>query len=183
MIVKDILLEAADLLGMNPEVEAYFNGDSDDYEMQATQLLTCFHVAECALALNYFPLYVEDELLTATGKLDFSSFSHSPVRIIRVTNMTGEELAYTIYPSYIKTEVGRIKVQYSYTPSIKTADDVSDLSMAAPAHLLVYGTLSEYCVANGMFHESAIWDKKLKDSVDYLCHTKKCKRLGSRKWV
>ena len=183
MIVKDILLEAADLLGMKPEVEAFFNGDGDDYEAQALQLLTCYHVAECALALNYFPLYIEDELLTATGRLDFSSFSQSPVRIIRVTNMSGVELPYTLYPSYIKTDVGRIRVQYSYTPSIKTVEDLEDLCMGVPSHLLVYGTLSEYCLSNGLFQEAAIWDKKLKDSVDYLCHTRKCKRLGSRKWI
>lgn len=183
MKVLDILLETADMLGMKDGVAAYFNGEAEDYEEQSLQLLTCFHLAECALALDYLPLYAEDELLTATGRLQFSSFAHEPIRIVDVKNTAGESVAYTLYPQYIKTSVGRMTVVYAYAPKKKTVDEESDFNMVTSPHVLVYGTLVQYCLANGMFQESAIWDKKWKDSVAYLCHTKQCKRLGSRRWI
>ena len=183
MKVLDVLLEAADMLGMKDELESYYNGDSDTYERQGEQLLTSFHLAECALAMDYVPLYVEDELLTATGRLEFSSFAHPPIRIVEVKNTAGEALPYTLYPKYLKTSVGRVIVVYAYAPEKKTTEDESDFSMLTSPHVLAYGTLAQYCLANGMFQEAAIWDKKWKDSVEYLCHTKQCKRLGSRRWI
>ena len=119
MKVLDILLEAADMLGIKEGITDFFNGDADEYEMQGMQLLTSFHLAECALALDYIPLYAEDELLTATGRLEYSEFSHSPVRIIEVKDGADEVIPYTLYPKYLKTEAGRLKVTYAYTPSMK----------------------------------------------------------------
>ena len=183
MKVKDIVLAAADMLGMKEGVASFINGESNDFEQISGQLLTCLHLAECSLALNYVPLYAEDELLTSTGRLEFSSFAHSPVQIVDVQNASGESVAYTLYPQYLKAETGRLKVIYTYTPEEKGFEEDSDFSMLTSEHLLVYGTLAEYCLANGLHQEAAIWDKKLKDSVEYLCHTKKCKRLGSRRWI
>ena len=183
MKVLDIVLEAGEMLGIREGLESFYNGDSDNYESQGRQMLTCFHLAESALALDYIPLYAEDDLLTSTGRLEFSSFSHSPVRIVEVKDGTGVAIPYTIYPKYLKAEAGRLKVSYAYTPTLKTINEDSDFSMLTSPHVLVYGTLREYCLANGMMQEAAIWDKKWKDSVEYLCHTKKCKRLGSRKWI
>ena len=183
MKVLDILLEAADMLGIKEGIRAFFNGDADDYEMQGTQLLTCFHLAECALALDYIPLYAEDELLSATGRLEFSAFSHAPVRIIDVKDWDDVSIPYTLYPKYLKSDAGHVKVTYTYTPDLKSCEDDSDFAMLTSPHILVYGTLVQYCLANGMVQEAAIWDKKWKDSVEYLNQTKKCKRLGSRTWL
>ena len=183
MKVLDVVLEAADILGIKEGISAFYSGDSDEYEMQGMQLLTCFHLAECALALDYIPLYAEEDLLTATGRVEFSAFSNAPVRIVEVKDGGDEVIPYTLYPKYLKAEAGRVKVTYCYTPALKSAEDDSDFSMLTSPHVLVYGTLFEYCMANGLLQEAAIWDKKWKDSVEYLCHTKKCKRLGSRKWI
>lgn len=183
MNVLDILLEAADMLGMKEEIRAFFSGDDDGYERQANQLLTCFHLAECALALDYIPLYAEDELMTATGRLEFSEFSHAPVRIVEVKDRLDNVVPYTLYPKYLKADAGYVKVTYAYTPLMKSVEDESDFAMLTSPHVLVYGTLLQYCLANGLLQEAAIWDKKWKDSVEYLCHTKKCKRLGSRTWL
>ena len=183
MKVRDILLEAADLLGIKEGVAAFLDGESDELENAVEQMLTCLHVAECSLALNYVPLYAEDELMTSTGRLTFSDFTHSPVRIIEVQNAMGQSIPYTLYPLYLKAETGRLKVRYTYTPEKKGVDGESDFTMLTSGHLLVYGTLAEYCLANGLHQEAAIWDKKMKDSVEYLIHTKKCKRLGSRRWL
>ena len=183
MKVKEIVIEAATLLGMKDYIYAYFEDDDYEYYQQAEQLLACLHLAESSLALDYLPLYAEDEVLSTTGKVEFSQLSNSPVRIIDVKNPGGESLAYTLYPKYLKTSAGRVLVTYSYTPSLKTGEEESDFTGVAAMHVLVYGTLEEYCLANGMLQEAAIWNKKKKDSVEYLCHTEKCKRLSSRRWV
>ena len=183
MKVLDILLEAADLLGIKDGIAAYYSEDSDEFEVQGKQLLTWFHLAECALALEYIPIYAEDDLLTSTGRLEFSDFTYAPVRIVEVRNGADEVIPYTLYPKYLKAEAGRLKVTYCYTPAVKTIEDDSDFAMLTSPLVLVYGTLVQYCLANGMLHEAAVWDKKWKDSVEYLNYTKKCKRLGSRKWI
>ena len=183
MKVKDVVLIAARTLGIQEGVSAYFEGTSTEMKRQAEQLLSCFHLAECALAMDYVPLHAEDEVYSVSGRVEFSKLAYSPVRILGVTDTRKNPLAYTLYSKYLKTDAGYVLVSYTYTPNFKTAEEECDFDLALGDGVLVYGTLSEYCLAEGLVEEAAAWDKKVKDSLESLYHTRKCKRLGSRQWI
>jgi hypothetical protein len=183
MTVRDTVLLAAKILGIEKEVAAYFDGESNEMETQAERLLSALHLAECSLALDYVPLHAEEELYTTAGRVDFSNLSNSPVRITAVTDIYGEPIAYTLYSKYIKTTPGVVRVQYTYTPRVKELEDECDFDLLSSDSILVYGILSEYCLGEGLVAEAAEWERKWKDLISTIYHTEKCKRLGSRRWI
>ena len=183
MKVKDIVLVAARTLGIYHGVSAYFEEEDSSLEREANLLLSCFNRVECALALEYVPLYAEDELLTIADILEFSALNYAPVRILGVTDAEGNPLPYKIYPKYIKVQAGHCKVTYTYTPNEKKIDEESDFGVLSANSLFVYGVLTEYCMAEGRFEESATWEKKYKESIEALFRMRSCKRLKSRRWV
>ena len=183
MKVKDILLAAAVKLGIADGAKAYFNGTGSECERECDLLLNCFHSVENALALDYFPLYAEEVLRTATGAIQFSAFSHSPVRILSVKNQKGEEVSYSLYPKYLKTGAGTFTVTYTYTPEKSTLDGEASFALSVSERLVVYGVLAEYCMAEARFEEATVWEKKYKNAIDKLYKQGTCTRLRSRIWA
>ena len=183
MTVRETVLLAAKILGIEEGVAAYFDGESNVKKRQAERLVSSLHLAECSLALDYVPLHAEDEVYSMEGRVDFSALGNSPVRILGVTDLYGEPLAYTVYAKYLKTTPGVVKVQYTYTPREKGLDDECDFDLLSSDSILVYGMLSEYCLAEGLVAEAAEWERKWKDLIATIYHTEKCKRLTSRRWI
>ena len=183
MKVRDIILMAADLLGIKSSVSEYLDGDGSDMEKQTERLLSSFHLAECSLALDYVPLHMEEQVYATSGRVDYSALTNSPVRILGVTNIYGEPIAYTQYSKYLKTAPGVVLVHYTYTPRVKDSDEESDFDLLSADSVLVYGTMSEYCLAEGLVTEAAEWERKWKDLIATVYHTEKCKRLSSRRWI
>ncbi len=183
MKVKDIVLSAAQTLGIEEGVAAYFEEGIETLKREGELLLACFNTVECGLALEYLPLYAEDELLTPTKRLEFSSFTYAPVRILSVADQEGNAVAYTLYPKYLNAQAGRLKVTYTYTPDKKGIDGESDFSLLVADTLFIYGVLTEYCMAEGRFEEASVWDKKYKEAIESIVRTRSCKRLNSRRWV
>lgn len=183
MKVKDIVLAAAQTLGFHEGVTAYFDRGEETFKREAELLLACFNRVECSLALEYLPLYAEDELLTVTERLEFSSFTYSPVRILSVEDGEGNPIKYKLYPKYLKAQAGICKVTYTYTPDEKGIDGESDYTLLTADSLFVYGVLAEYCMSEGQFEEASVWDKKYKEGIEAAFCGRTCKRLRSRRWV
>ncbi len=183
MKVKDVVLAAAKIIGLHENVAAYFDGESQTLKREAELLLECFNRVESSLALEYLPLYAEDELLTADDQVEYSSLTYAPVRILSVVNGLGEVVKFKLHPKYLKAQAGRLKITYTYTPDVKTIEDDSDFNVLASQSMLVHGVLAEYCMAEGRLDEAAVWDKKYKDAVKTLFERQSCTRLGSRRWI
>ena len=66
MYVKEIVLSAAQTLGIYDGVCAYFEDGDEEMKREAELLLSCFNLVESALALDYVPLYAEDKQTTWT---------------------------------------------------------------------------------------------------------------------
>ena len=183
MKVKEIVLAAANALGIKDEVGAYFAGTSLVQKKEGDRLLACFNIVENELALDYLPLHAEDVFESETGRLEFAAFKFAPVRIVRVMNEARESVRFSVYPEYLKTEVGKLTVRYTYTPEEKTIDGKSDYVLYASERLFVYGILAEYCLGEGLFEEASAWDKKYKEALKAACKAVPCTRLKSRRWV
>ena len=183
MKVIDIIIAAATELGMEERVRAYLSGDSVEGETDARSLLRCFNLVENELALDYLPLIAEDDFETATGAVAFEKFKHKVARVLKVTDKAGQAVPFKIFPSYVKVDAGEWVITYSYMPEEKSFTDESDYMTGASILLFVYGIAAEYLLAAGAFEESAVWDKKYKESIAAAYRAKPALRMASRRWI
>ncbi len=182
--VKDVLLCAAQMLGVEEEARKYINGEgSAEGEKDVALLLSCFQRVENELALDYLPLIAEDEVMTATGAVEFSALSRSAVRILCVEDEWGQSLKYKLLPTHLQTQAGKVKITYAYAPATKGLEDNSDYALFASERLLAYGVAGEYSLVVGDMSAVAAWDKKYKDAVQAAYTIMPCKKIRSRRWV
>ncbi len=182
--IKDAVRETAQSLGLGEEVDAYLDG-CETYvgENAVALLLRCFERVENELALDYLPLLAEDEVVSGTGVVDYASLQKSAARILCVENEWGESLKYKLFPTYLKTSAGKLKIVYAYAPATKTIEEESEYDTLVSKRLLVYGMAAEYSLAVGELAAAKIWDKKYKEGVQAAYKLGACKRLRSRRWV
>ena len=183
MTVKEILLASAGLLGKGDEVKAYLDGTSLDAQADVENLLRCFQLVENELALDYLPLHAEEEIQTQTGAIFFDEFTRAPVRILRVCDEGGKSCTFKLFPEYVKTQSGKVKVTYTYAPNEKTLDGESDYKAQASVRLFAYGIAAEYALASGMFEDASVWDKKYKDAIEAAYRSTPSRVMRSRRWA
>ncbi|MBO5026919.1 MAG: hypothetical protein J6C79_00165 [Clostridia bacterium] len=184
MTVKECVELAAMQLGIAEDVQAFLSGSgSEEDGKKAALLLSCFNIVENELALDYFPLLAEDTLETSGGVVEFSALQNAAVRVTRVADEWGNSTAFQLFPSFLKTQPGKVCVTYTYTPEKKTMDGVSDFCHSVSARLIAYGMAAEYTMATGAFEDAAVWDKKYKDGIRAAYRLQKCERIRSRRWV
>jgi hypothetical protein len=183
MTVLECINATATELGMGERVRKYLEGFTSEGEAEAHELLRCFNLVENELALDYLPLYAEDEIVTDTGVVYFSELAKRPVRVVEVRDGQGNDLSFRLYPEYLKTAVGKIVVRYAYVPEEKGFQEESDFALFASVRLFAYGMACEYLTVNGDFEEAGVWDKKYKEAIACAYRSKKAKRIASRRWA
>lgn len=182
MKVKDCLVLAAAQLGIEKEVKSALDKNNAADENVAL-LLKCFNVVENELALDYLPLYQEDEVIAPVGVVEFSALEKQPVRITSVKDAQGESVAFTLFPKYLKASAGTLWVAYTYAPSLKELGDESEYTLYASTRLFAYGIAAEYCLHKAAYEEAGVWDKKYKDAIEAAYKVRPCRRIRSRSWT
>ena len=185
MKVSNILGLVAAELNLDEYVRSHIQGVSNTTMGQedANNLLSCFNLVENTLAVEYLPLYAEDEILAEAGVVFFDTFTRKPVRIVAVYDERKNSLAYTVFPEYLKTQAGMITVRYTYAPQEKTMDGECDYRLGAYKQVLVYGVANEYCLACGRFEEAEIWEKKYRRALKNLYKMHPSIVLRTRRWA
>ena len=181
--VKEAIIATAQALDMQEGVTGYLSGTDAAGEADTENLLRCFNLVESALALEYLPLYAEEELVTQTGAVYYDELTRAPVRVLRVRDEWDNLCAFKLFPDYLKTQSGKVKVCYSYLPDAKGLEDKSDFTLQASLQLFVYGMATEYTLSCGRFEEAAVWDKKYKDAIAAAYRAKPCKKMRARRWA
>ena len=183
MTVKEIVIAAAAELGVCDRVQAYLDGSVEDGKEETEALVRCFNLVESELALDYLPLYAEETLETQTGAIEYATFARSVVRVLKGTDEWGNSAPFRLFPTYLKTQGGKINVRYAYAPAVKTIEDESDYMVQASVRLFAYGIACEYSLASGMFEEASVWDKKYKEAIRASYRANPAKVMSSRRWV
>ena len=185
MTVKEIILAAACELGIGEGVESYLAGGSKDAQAESNTkaLLRCFNLVENEVALDYLPLLAEEEMTSDTGAIEYAALSREAVRVLSVRDEWGNEVPFTLFPDYLKTQPNKVCVRYTYLPKPKTLEDKSDFTLNASVRLFACGVAAEYALANGLFEEAAVWDKKYKDAIKAAYSSKPARRIRSRGWA
>lgn len=183
MTVKEAILLAADEIGVGERVRAYFENNAETGKKETETLLRCFNIVENELALDYLPLYAEEDVFAETGAVRYAELTRPAVRILRVTDEWGNAVPFKLFPEYLKTQPGKIKIVYTYTPKEKMAEESSDYILQASPRLFAYGMASEYCFACGLYEEGGAWDKKYKDALAAAYRSRPSKVMRSRRWA
>lgn len=183
MTVLECVKAAAVELGLTAEVEAYLQDRNAESKTAVENLVRCFNLVENELATDYLPLFAEDTLETATGAVYYADLERAPVRIVKVFDGTGEEVAFQLFPDFLKAEAGKLRIRYSYMPKEKTIDSSSDFLLSVSVRLFAYGIAAEYALASGRYEEAAIWGKKYKNAIYAAYRKKPIRKIQSRRWI
>lgn len=186
MKVKNIISCALRLTGRSDAAETLeTEAERTAEEEEAIKtMLYCFNAVENELARSYFPLINGESIEAVSGKVNFSDFSYSPVKITAV-KCGGKPVQYSLKPQYIATDADSVWVEYWYVPAVKTIDDDSEYDGTEVGELLVaYGAASEYCLINGESSAAELWESKYRDAIDKSRRTHRRKRfIPPRRWV
>lgn len=181
MIVKNIVISAGDLLGIGDQVRDEIEKSEDSKIVQC--LLKCYNIVENELAVDYFPLLLEETFSSDTGALYFESFSKKPVRIVKVVDAWENEIPFKLFPNFLKTQTGKVCVRYAYEPEEKKLQSKGEVSLHVSERLIAYGVASEYALASGLFEEASAWDKKYKDAISAVYRANPARKISARRWV
>ncbi len=182
--VRDAVLEAAQLLGIAEEVQTYLGGAATAAGQRDTDLLVgCFNRIENELALDYLPLTAEEEVVTATGVVEYAALNEKVVRVFCVEDEWGNSIKCRLFPSYLKTSAGKVKIIYAYAPTAKTISGESEYEIGVSLRLFAYGMAAEYSLTTGAPSSAGAWEQKYRDAVRAAYKTTPCKRLRARRWV
>ena len=146
-------------------------------------MLRCFNLVENEVALDYLPLYAEDETESETGTIAYSVLSKKAVRILGVRDEWGNKISFRLFPEFLRTAPGRVKIVYTYTPEEKGLEDSSDFILQVSPRLLALGMAAEYCLAGGLFEEAEVWDAKYRDALSAAYRSRPARVMRSRRWA
>lgn len=184
MLVKDVVKEASELVGVAENVNLDLNGNTAVLGRETEILLHCYNLIENELALDYYPLVTEEEISTDTGRVDFDTLQKPVVRFLSVCDVYGEHVKYDLFAGYLKTKPGTLKLRYTYTPSLeKTLDGTAECALAVSQRMMAYGVASEYCFIVGLYDEGEAWAKKYRDSIMAVYRAQKSKKIKARRWA
>ena len=130
-------------------------------EVESTRedLLTCFNVIECELALDYLPLY--DTYNCNSNIVNYSEFKYNPARIVMCN------CEYKIYPTHIQSKEIIKEIVYAYIPNQKELRDECSYGEEF-LNCLAFGIVCEYLTSQGFYEEAAMWNKKYKKEINFL---------------
>lgn len=183
MTVKETILLAADELGCGNRVREYFEEEGETGKKETEVLLRCFNLVENELALDYLPLYAEDETESETGAIAYSALQRAAVRILGVRDEWGNKIPFRLFPDHLKTSPGKVRIAYTYTPEEKGTEDDSDFVLQASPRLFAFGMAAEYCLACGLYEESEVWDEKYRAALAAAYRARPARVLRSRRWA
>ena len=184
MKVKDVISSALRLIGRAELISALSDGKADDEGQELIEtLLYCFNAVEDELARKYIPLTVREEIISPDTKFFYTTFTHYPVKIKRVT-VDGVPVAYEIYTTHMVVAAKKIVVEYEYAPTRKKLDGTSDFHDEVGEYLLALGIASEYSVINGEAEMADMWEKKYRAQLDGVQRSLPvCANIPPRRWV
>lgn len=183
MLVVDVLKMAATQLGFGEGVEKFLDGKSEEFALECKDLLACYNLVENELALDYFPLTMEETVETDTGAVYYKELSSNAVRVFGVRDEWGNSVKYKIFPEYVLLIPGKWKITYNYAPREKSLADEVEKNARVSKRTLCYGIAAQYCLLKGDFELAAVWTAKYKEAIAAAFRSGKMRKISSRRWV
>jgi hypothetical protein len=191
MLIQNVLNRAASLL--NVEVTARTSSGGTELTHEGRMLAECAKNVYEELISDYFPLITEENIrFDSQSKISVAALSKKLLRVISIKRYAAN-FRYTVYTDSIEATGGAnlvLTVRYAYCPDIsRTIETFVDTAMEAelPAdvteRIFALGTVTEYCLVNGMYNECVMYDKRYKDALQVATRKSGEKKLKARTWM
>ena len=164
MTVKDVITEAAYLVGEDEFAASFAGGATYDEEKSAT-FLRCYNLALHETAIDYMP--IRKTVNVFGGKIEFSSLGFSVLRVDGVYDKNGAEVNYKVFPTHIVTPPVLLTVVFAIMPCDAVAgDDFAYDKTRLSKNIFALMVASEYCFVNGRYTEADNFAKKFRAAVN-----------------
>ena len=183
MTVKEVVLEAANLVGCADAVRSYFDGGSSVGMDEAAALIRSFNLVENELALDFVDLLAEEKVKAEGGRVKYTALSKRLARVISVQDTKGGKVSFSIFPTALEVGADEVVLRYAYLPDEKGIDDESDYESRVSKGLMAYGVAEAYCACRGLYAEARFWEKKYKAALVQVCGKSSGGRIRGRKWI
>ena len=188
MTAKDVIKVVCVFLQKEEFLELEeLDGTGEATEAQTKELehmLRCLNLVINEIATDYIPLLFEETLIPTGGHVLFNSLTKNPIDIIRVEDRFGIRVNHKLFPDYLETIDGEVKILYSYEPEQITAlsQALENFSQKVGERVIAYGVAMEYCFICGLHDDASIWEKRFKDALLIAARKKSEIKLPKRRW-
>ena len=181
MKVKNILIDAALMLGREDIADYLYGNSSDDGIVKEVEAITrAYNLVESEMAIYYKPLLFSETITVTGGFIPYTAFSKRVVAVEKIIN-GGVLQEFTHLANGVKTQSGLLEIIYRYAPERKDFEDDSEFQTGED-HALALGVACEFSLASGLYEQAVTWDRKYKDSLLNICR-KKGEKIKMRGWV
>ena len=185
MTVKSIVKLVASLLNRK-DILSYLNDgtlNNDSVTEEVNTLVDCYNIVAEELSTIY-PKIIQSQKLTITdGVLKYTQFIYSPVKILSVKDMDGNDVDCTILPTEIRANASRVSIEYTYIPVKRKLDENSDFkSTPIKERVIAYGVATEFCLIKGSYEEASTWHDKYVNAVKNSLAIKNVNKIKGRVW-
>ncbi|MDR3292884.1 MAG: hypothetical protein LBT20_02130 [Clostridiales bacterium] len=180
MLIQNVVKKASEILGLTFD-------PTDAKNAETAALIGCADTVYGEIVSDYFPLLFEEEILfDGDGRGETENFTKRLLYIVSLKS--GEKtVKYTVFPDAIHAENVRntvLTVRYAYIPDkIEELTAETELNTGVSERCFALGIASEYCLLNGMFNESVLYDKRFKDSLQAASRKRGEIKIKRRNWV
>ena len=186
MTIRKIASMVATFIGWR-ELKNYIDTDEGYYGEcveKAKQTLTeLTNVVINELACSYIPALTVEDVTSVNGRVYYNTLSKTPLKVIKVCDKFGNELAFSSSPEYITVGSLAVTVEYEYAPeAVGFNDNICYMEKDVPARVIAYGVTAEYCIVDGDFDQAVMWHKRYTDAVADICLPKNA-TVKRRSWT
>ncbi|MBE7087726.1 MAG: hypothetical protein E7369_05460 [Clostridiales bacterium] len=178
MTVQDVVKLSATYLDKE-NVLNYLEGKGEGSPTEVNSLTVCANVVINELACTYIPMIKSETIKVNDGKLYFNDLTETPLKIVKVCDKDGKELAHTFYPKYLAVDSDCVSIEYKYMPpNLGLTDKIDYEETSVPVRLLAFGTIAEYALLERDFDKSVMWRNRYNSLLTEMISPKNVKIRG-----
>lgn len=164
MKVNEVVGLALIRLGFDEEFNLLELNDKIDDKI-LKNLTRCANFVLNNVATQHLQLRKIEIIQAKNGCINYDYFKEKVNKIVKVSK-NKSKIGFKMYPQYLAVEIdGLLEVDYTYIPKILGLDDEIEFYPQINSELLALGICSEYCLLNGRYDESVLYDKKFKEML------------------
>lgn len=186
MLVKEIIKKVVNFTNNYELSKSMELGEYTDTQQREIDLLVdCVNLTNSNIATNYIHLIKTKDVYNGTGTIQYSKITNEMIyNIISVTTKLGTKIDFNVRSEGIETKMGDVRITYSYFPSdVNLEDKILSYPTKVNERIFVFGVISEYYYAKGVFDEAQIWEEKFKLEMRNLMRSPSTKTIKKRRWL